>query len=108
MTSIPAEAAIHVFLLVVGLIFFFLPFTRRGATFPKWIRLGLLVMGLSFVGGSLLGAWAGVVPRGEPELASCLREYRATLLGIGAGAFLLLLLSGELVKASAQSKRGDV
>jgi hypothetical protein len=103
MASFSAETFLCALLFLIGLVFAWMPFSPRLRHFPAWIRLALFSIGVSFLLGSAMGLCTAIIPRSEPELASCLREYRDIAMGAGAGVFLLLVISGELAKAFASS-----
>jgi hypothetical protein len=93
------------FLFVFGLYCFLLPFTDRGRTFPIWIRIGLWMMALSFIGGNLLGiALTSMAPRIAPHIYDFLYLNKTLIFGMGLGIGLLLTVSGEIFRAFWHSK----
>jgi hypothetical protein len=103
MASLSAETFLSAILFLIGLVFAWMPFSRRPRHFPAWIRLALFIIASSLLLGAAPGISVPIIPGNEPELASCFREYRDIVVEAGAGVFLLLFVSGELPEAFASS-----
>src|SRR5439155_11318807 len=91
----------YIVLLCVGLLFGSAPFIGRLRTMPRWIRIALLMAGLSFlVGGGVAAAaldFAGA--RASPSLHRFIYGNVLVMFGIGVGIILLLAISGAIFKA---------
>ena len=90
----------HIVLLCVGLLFGSAPFIGRLRTMPRWIRIALLMAGLSFlVGGVAAAALDFAGARVSPSLHWFIYGNVLVMFGIGVGIILLLAISGEIFKA---------
>jgi hypothetical protein len=90
----------YIILLCIGLLFGSAPFIGRLRTMPRWIRIALLVAGLSFLVGGVAAAaldWAG--GRLSPSLHRFIYGNVLALFGSGSGIILFLAISGEIFKA---------
>jgi hypothetical protein len=87
-------------LFLVGVLFGSLPFVGGFRGLPRWIRIALFMIGLSF----LIGATAGVVLHFAESHLSAL-AYRLffahviLIVGMGIGIIFLLIFSGEYFRA---------
>jgi hypothetical protein len=87
-------------LLCVGLLFGSAPFVGRLRTVPRWIRIALVMAGLSFlVGGVAATALDFAGARVSPSLHWFIYGHILVLFGSGTGIILLLAISGEIFKA---------
>jgi drug/metabolite transporter (DMT)-like permease len=87
-------------LIVVGIMFGALPFMGAFRAMPRWIRIALLMIALSFFGGGALGLALYLPPeRFTPRMHHFVFLQVVLIVGMGVGIFLLLLVSGEYVKA---------
>jgi hypothetical protein len=87
-------------LLCVGLVFGSAPFIGRLRTMQRWIRIALLMAGLSFlVGGVAAVALDFAGPRVSPSLHWFIYRNILVMFGSGIGIILLLAISGEIFKA---------
>jgi hypothetical protein len=90
----------YIVLLCAGLVFGSAPFIGRLRTMPRWIRIALLMVGLSFLVGSVAAEaldFAGA--RLSPSLHWFIYGNILVLFGSGVGIILLLAISGEIFKA---------
>jgi hypothetical protein len=90
----------YIVLLCVGLVFGSAPFIGRFRTMPRWIRIALVIAGLSFLCGGVGAAaldFAG--DRVSPSALWFIYVNILVLFGIGVGIILLLAISGEIFKA---------
>jgi hypothetical protein len=91
----------YVTLIVVGILFVCVPFIGEIRRFPRWIRVALLMIGLSFLSGGILSGslelarLRGVIP---PRMYYLLLFHEHMIFGIGTGIVLLLIISGEIFK----------
>ena len=93
-------AVAYVVLFLVGLLFGSLPFIGGLRALPRWIRIALLMIGLSFFFGAAFGvALNAVASRLSPQMYSLLYAHKILVFGAGVGILLLLLFSGEYFKA---------
>jgi len=87
-------------LFLVSLVFGSLPFIGGLRALPRWIRIALLMVGLSFFCGAAFGiALNAAAPRLSPQMYAFLYAHKMIIFGIGVGIILLLLFSGEYFKA---------
>ncbi len=87
-------------LLVVGLGFGVAPFFGSLRTFPRWIRIALLMTGLSLIAGTALGfVLHSTAARFPAGLYRFLYAHEMLIFGMGIGIILLLIFSGEIFKA---------
>jgi hypothetical protein len=85
--------------LCVGLVFASAPFIGRFRTMPRWIRIALLMAGLSFlVGGVAAPALDFAGARVSPSLHRFIYAHIFVMFGSGIGIILLLAISGEIFK----------
>ena len=90
----------YIVLLCVGLLFGSAPFIGRLRIMPRWIRIALLMAGLSFlVGGVAAAALDFAGARASPSLHRFIYGNVLVMFGIGVGIILLLAISGEIFKA---------
>ena len=90
----------YIVLLCAGLMFGSAPFVGRLRTMPRWIRIALLIAGLSFlVGGVAAAALDFAGARVSPSLHRFIYGNVLVMFGIGVGIILLLAISGEIFKA---------
>jgi hypothetical protein len=90
----------YIVLLCVGLVFGSAPFIGRLRIVPRWIRIALLMAGLSFLAGGVAAAaldFAGA--RVSPSLHWFIYAHIFVMFGSGIGIILLLAISGEIFKA---------
>jgi len=96
-------AAAYLVLFLVGLLFGSLPFIGGLRALPRWIRIALLMIGISFFFGAAFGiVLNAAAPRLSPQMYSLLPYFMPTsfsLFGAGFGILFLLLFSGEYFKA---------
>jgi hypothetical protein len=89
-------------LIVAGLLFTCVPFVGEVRRFPRWIRIALLMFGLSFLSGGILSGslefarLSGAMPQ---RMYYLLLFHEHMIFGIGVGNLLLLIFSGEIFKA---------
>lgn len=87
-------------LFFVSLLFGSLPFIGGLRALPRWIRIALFMIGLSFFCGAAFGvALNAARPRLSPQMYAFLYANKTMIFGIGVGIILLLLFSGEYFKA---------
>jgi len=90
----------YIVLLCVGLLFGSASFIGRLRNMPRWIRIALLMAGLSFlVGGVAAVALDFAGPRVSPSLHGFIYGNILVTFGSGIGIILLLAISGEIFKA---------
>jgi hypothetical protein len=95
---IPIVAYSLVFL--VALMFGSLPFVGRFRAFPRWIRIALFMIGLCFfIGGAVLVAVRSAGDSISPPLHHFIFLQAVLIFGMAIGLLLLLLFSGDFVKA---------
>jgi len=91
---------IYIVLLCVGLVFGSAPFIGRLRTMPRWIRIALLMAGLSFLVGGMAAAVLDFADdRVSPSLHWFIYGNVLVMFGIGVGIILLLAISGEIFRA---------
>jgi TRAP-type C4-dicarboxylate transport system permease small subunit len=93
-------ATIYIVLFLVSLLFGSLPFIGVMRELPRWIRIALFMIGLSFfvgaAGSVALHLSADSLPRPMHDFLSVQIKL---IVGMAIGIFLLLLISGEYFKA---------
>lgn len=87
-------------LFLVGLTLGCLPFMPAFRPLPRWIRIALHMIGLSFFGGAAFGVALDVIgPRISPQIHRFVFAHIILIFGMGVGIILLLVFSGEYLKA---------
>src|ERR1700704_2667247 len=87
-------------LFFVALLFGSLPFIGGFRALPRWIRIALLMIGLSFlIGGAVVVVVRTAADRISPPLHHFIFLQAVLIFGMAIGIILLLLFSGEFVKA---------
>jgi len=107
----PGLATIYIVLFLVSLLFGSLPFIGAMRELPRWIRIALLMIGLSFfigVAGNL--ALHLAAHRLSRPMHDFLSVQIKLIFGMAIGIVLLLIISGEYFKAlrdldTARTKR---
>ncbi len=84
---------------VIGsIILFSIPFTRRGRTRPRWVRIALWIVSPILLGWSLVGLTLVFAARRLSTLINHFLYYNEAFLGgMILGILLLLIISGELI-----------
>jgi hypothetical protein len=94
-------------LFFVSFLFGSLPFIGGLRALPRWIRIALLMIGLSFFCGAAFGVALNVAaPRLSPQMYAFLYAHKMIIFGVGIGIILLLLFSGEYFKALRELDAG--
>jgi hypothetical protein len=92
--------AAFITLFLVGLVFGCLPFIPTFRPLPRWIRIALHMIGLSFFGGATFAVALDVIgPRISPQIHRLIFAHIILIFGMGVGIILLLVFSGEYLKA---------
>jgi hypothetical protein len=87
-------------LFLIGLMFGCLPFMPAFRPLPRWIRIALHMIGLSFFGGATFALALDVIdPRISPQIHRLIFAHIILIFGVGVGIILLLVFSGEYLKA---------
>ncbi len=87
-------------LFLVGFGFGVAPLVGPLRNLPRWIRIALHMIGLSFFGGAAFGvALNFAAPRLSPAMYRLLWAQKILIFGMGVGITLLLIFSGEIFKA---------
>jgi hypothetical protein len=90
----------YIILFCAGLVFGSAPFIGRLRATPRWIRIALLMAGLSFLLGGVAAAALDLAgARVSPSLHWFIYGNILVLFGSGIGIILLLGISGEIFKA---------
>jgi hypothetical protein len=90
----------------LGVMFGSLPFVPALRPLPRWIRTALHLSGLALLLAGLLYAALGAAgSRLSPELHRLIFAHVALIAGMGLGILLLLVISGEYMKALRELAR---
>jgi len=90
----------YIVILCLGLVFGSAPFIGRLRTMSRWVRIALLMVGLSFlIGGVAATALDFAGARVSPSIHWLIYGNILIMFGSGIGIILLLAISGEIFKA---------
>jgi len=102
--------AAYAVLFLVGFCFGIAPFVGDFRQLPRWMRIALHMVGLSWFGGAAFGvALNSAASHLSPATYRLLWVHKILVFGMGAGILLLLIFSGilkALAELHAAKKRG--